>query len=280
MVVMETKVEGLWVSYDGVEVLKDLNFACTESGIVAIVGPNGSGKTTLLRTLNRKLAPDKGKVFIDGRNLSAFSRKEIARKIAVVPQMSAVRFPFTVADAVLMGRLPHIEGLAGEKKGDFEAARNAMAATGTEHLATRPITEISGGEYQRVIIARALAQEPSVLLLDEPTLHLDLNHQLVLLDLLEALVRDRGLTVLMTTHDINLALRYPDRVMLLDSGSILADGNPTGVLTAENIRRVYGVEVEFQQSTDSGITSITPLSPTGRGKEESNGSLEIKGNES
>jgi iron complex transport system ATP-binding protein len=255
-------IDGISISYGSVEILNGVGFSCQGPVMLGIVGPNGSGKTTLLRALNRKLSPTKGAIYVDGQDLQSHSRRDIARRIAVVPQMSSISFPFSVADIVLMGRTPHVEGITGESPKDFEAARRAMKATRVEHLAERPITEVSGGEYQRVIIARALAQEPSILLLDEPTLHLDLGHQLGLTEMLQFLTLEKSLTTVITTHDINLALRYTDQVILLDGGRILAYGTPREVLTSQNIRKVYEIDVEFVFSQDGGIVNIIPLSPS------------------
>jgi len=182
---MKLKIKNISFSYDSVDALKNISFEAEEGEILGIIGPNGSGKTTLLKCINRVLKPKEGVVMLDDMDLSVLNQREIAQKIGVVPQQSFSQFPFTVFDIVLMGRYPYITRFGGEKKEDFDMVEECLNLCGISHLAERLIIEISGGEYQRVIIARALAQNPKVLLLDEPTLHLDINHQIELLELLK-----------------------------------------------------------------------------------------------
>ena len=256
---MELVVRDLAFSYASTPVLEDVSLEAVGGEILGIVGPNGSGKSTLLKCINQVLGPRAGVVLLDGSDLSTLTRREIARHVGVVPQDAGVGFPFTVMDLVLMGRTPHLGPLDIEGPGDLEAAERAMRATGVEQLADRLVTEISGGERQRVIIARTLCQETEVLLLDEPTLHLDINHQLEVLELIRALADERDLVVLMATHDLSLASRYCDRILLLDAGRIGAAGTSREVLTPENLRRVYGIEAHISRHEPSGSLVIIPL---------------------
>jgi len=217
---MKLNINGVTFYYDSVKALNDITFEVSEGDVLGVIGPNGSGKTTLLRCINLALRPKVGTVFIDGENILELDRKDIAKNIGVVPQNSTIHFPFTVFDIVLMGRTPHLGRLDRETSKDIEIAKNAMKITNTQHLADRLIDEVSGGEKQRVIIARALTQEPKILLLDEPTLHLDINHQLEVLELVKKLARENKLIVVLVSHDLNLANRYCDRLMLLNSGKI------------------------------------------------------------
>ncbi len=242
---MELSVEGITFSYNSVDVLSDVSMAAREGEIIGILGPNGSGKTTLLRCMNRALSPKRGTVMIDGRDFREMSRKEIACQIGVVPQGANINFPFTVLDIVMMGRTPALDRFEKETESDLEIVRRAMEMTNVEGLASRPMDQISGGERQRVIIARALAQRPKILLLDEPTLHLDVNHQLDILDLISDLARKERLVVIIVTHDLALAARYCDQIILMQKGRIQAAGGVTEVLTPANMRRVFGIEASI-----------------------------------
>lgn len=238
------------------KVLNDISFELEEGEVLGIIGPNGSGKTTLLRCINMNLEPESGTILIDGRNILELDRREIARHIGVVPQSAATDFPFTVLSVVLMGRTPWLDRFSGESSRDIEIARNAMEITGTLHLAARSIDELSGGERQRVIIARALAQQPGILLLDEPTLHLDIKHKLGILELVRRLSREKGLMVILVSHDLDLAARYSDRLLLLNNGTIFSTGPPGDVITAENIREVYGVSAEIVHGSLTGMPHV------------------------
>lgn len=190
-----------------------------ESGLKGIIGPNGSGKTTLLKSISRVLKPKSGIILLNGKDVYELKAKDIAKDMTVVSQDTSTKFDFTVRDVVLMGRAPHLGRFEMEKREDMEIAEKAMKLTKTWHLADRTITEISGGEKQRVIIAKALAQEPKVLLLDEPTSHLDINYQIEILDLIKALSKE--LVVIAVFHDLNLAARYCDELILLSEVSLL-----------------------------------------------------------
>lgn len=257
---MRLEIKNINFCYDSIKALENVTFNVDNGEILGIIGPNGSGKTTLLRCINGVLQPKIGTVLIDREDISNLGRKEIAKKIGVVPQNTSIAFPFTVLDIVLMGREPHLGRFDRETKEDLEIAENAMRLTNTQHLAERLIDEISGGEKQRVVIARALTQEPEILLLDEPTLHLDINHQLEILELVRMLAKEKGLTVISVFHDLNLAARFCDNLILLDSGKIISIGSPNMVLTSENIRKVYRVNVEVGRHLPTNLPNIVLIS--------------------
>lgn len=260
---MRVAVRDVVFSYDSARALDGVTFNVGEREVIGLVGANGSGKTTLLKCINRKLAPEQGAVLLDGADVRELARREIARRVGVVPQMTGASAPFRVWELVLMGRSPYLTRWGGIGAGDIEVAERALALVDAGHLTERPVTELSGGEQQRVIVARALAQEPQVLLLDEPTLHLDIAHQLELLELVKRLVMERDLAVVMASHDLNLALRYADRLLLLHSGRIRAAGRPEDVLTPENIREVYRVETRIVRDPEGDGMTIVPLRSLG-----------------
>jgi iron complex transport system ATP-binding protein len=228
--------------------------------MLAVVGPNGSGKSTLLRVASGVLAPLAGRVLVAGHDVQRYSRRELARLTAVVPQDTLVEFPFSVEELVLMGRAPHLGRFGFPGARDLSIAREAMLRVGVEHLARRALPELSGGERQRVIIARALVQEPRILLLDEPTAHLDIRHQVEIYDLMAELNAERGLTIVSVLHDLNLAAMYFPRVALLSDGRLYGVGATAEVLTYSTIRSVYGTEVYVAQNDVTGTINILPLS--------------------
>lgn len=236
--------EDIWFAYYDVETLCGVSLRLAPGEIASLVGPNGSGKTTLLKVLSGILIPQRGRVMLDGTDLRRLSRRAIAQRIAVVPQEVHVPFTFTAEEIISMGRTPHVRSWWGAGRADREVVQRVMAATHTEALAHRPFNELSGGEQQRVVIAMALAQEPRVLLLDEPTVHLDINHQIEILELLVRLNREEGLTVLATMHDLNMAALYFDRLVMLKEGRIVAEGAPEEVIHADNIRLVFDADVQ------------------------------------
>lgn len=239
----ELAVKGLQVSYSpGSPVLRGLDLSFLRASFCGIVGPNGSGKSTLLKALTGVRRPDAGQVLLDGQPLSALGPGAIARKVAVVAQDTPANFDFSVFDVVLMGRFPHLGRLEWEGPRDESLAREALALVHAEGFAERPYRSLSGGERQRVALARALCQQPEVLLLDEPSSHLDLGHQAEVFNLLESL-NDRGLTIIAVLHDLNLAARYCRRLVVLQDGQVVADGITDQVLTADLVQRVYGSEV-------------------------------------
>jgi iron complex transport system ATP-binding protein len=228
---------------DRANVLDGISFACEAGRFLAVLGPNGSGKSTLLRLLSGWLRPARNAVFLDGRDLLAYTRREIARRLAVVPQSAAAEAAFTVEETVLMGRAPHLGFLANEGPADRAMVEEALALTDIAHLRRRDVTALSGGELKRVMLAQALAQDTGLLLLDEPTAYLDLSHQHDILALLRKMQRGKGLTVIAALHDLNSAARYADRVIMLAGGKIAAEGAPAEVITRETVKRVYGADV-------------------------------------
>jgi len=236
-------IDNLRAGYSGAPILDGVSMRLGQSEFAGIIGPNGSGKTTLLRSMSRVLAPMRGSITLGGRDIYSIPAREFARRVAVVPQDTLVAFDFSVLEIVLMGRSPRLGRFAVEGAHDGEIAMASLERTGTAHLADRQINALSGGERQRVLVARALAQEPEVLLLDEPTSHLDISFQFEIMDLVKSLNRERGMTVLAVLHDLNLASQYCDRLILVGQGNVRADGSPDDVITADNIRRVYGAEV-------------------------------------
>lgn len=240
-------------------------FAVEPGAFLGIIGPNGSGKTTLLKVMNGLLRPQAGEVRLCGRSLEGMRRRDVAGVIAVVPQEGAVPLTFSVEEMVLMGRTPHLGRFGFEGKADFRIAREAMDRTGVLDLARRPYDALSGGERQRVLIARALAQEPRLILLDEPTAHLDIRHQAGIFDLMKDLNRRRGLTVVAVTHDINLAALYSDEVLLLADGRLHGAGPPGAVVTEANIRRVYRTAVHVDFHPETGLPRVTPAGYAGSG---------------
>jgi iron complex transport system ATP-binding protein len=228
--------------------------------MVGILGPNGSGKTTLLKMLSGTLTASAGAIHFGGRPLHEWKRRDLARRIALVPQETHAPFDFTVLDIVLMGRFPHLGTFALEGPDDLAIARQALAATATSAFEHRPFATLSGGEKQRVVIASALAQSPELLLLDEPTASLDLGHQLDVQLLLAGLNRDRGVTMVLSTHDLNLAAALCTDLILLRGGRVLAQGKTEDVLTVEAVRALYGVEADIQRHPAAGHLTVTPLS--------------------
>ena len=245
-------------SYAAQPLFDGLSVAVGSGEFVGLVGPNGSGKTTFLNLLTRVLKPSRGRILIGDRDIGSLSAREIAREIAVVPQESTVIFPFTVSEIVLMGRAPYLGSIL-ERDEDFEIATEAMDMTGVAHLADRPITNLSGGEKQGVIIARALAQRPSILLLDEPTAFLDIKHQVDVYDILTRLNRERGMTIVAVSHDLNLASHYCERVLVFKEGRLMFDGPPEEAITTETIRNVYETDVVVGKNDQTGRPFVLPI---------------------
>ncbi len=264
---VELNVTGVCFRYDSVQALDGISFSVRSHDFVGIIGPNGSGKTTLLRTISRVLHPSVGTISIDERDVYSMAPAEVAQKIAVVPQDGYVNFNFTALEIVMMGRNPHLSTFQFESHKDLRVAKRAMVLARCLHLASRRINELSGGERRRVLIARALAQEPSVLLLDEPTLNLDINNQIELMKTISKLRRERGIAVLSVFHDFNLAARYSDYIILLNRGRIFSVGTPEQVLTHENIREVFGVNVEISKHSVTRL-NVTVLSTTTSSSDE------------
>lgn len=226
--------------------------------IVGLVGPNGSGKTTLVRAVTGTVRLASGELLFDGQSVSDLSAAALARRIAVVPQTPLLPERFSVLDCVLMGRTPHLRLLESESVADLAIARQAMVATDVWSIADRLIGEISGGERQRVVIARALAQQTPVLLLDEPTAHLDIGHQAVVLAMARGLCRDEGKAVLAIVHDLTLAAQYCDRLIMLHRGEVVAQGTPDEVITPEVLREVYGTRAAVFPHPETGRPVVAP----------------------
>ena len=224
-----------------------------------LLGPTGSGKSTLVRLLSGVLRPGGGRIMLGDRALAELSPRELARRVAVVPQETALDFPFTVLEVVLMGRAPHLGGFGFEGDRDLEAAERAMARTGVGELAGRFFHELSGGEKQRVVIARALAQEPEILLLDEPTTFLDIRHVVEIFELLCELSETHGVTLVVVLHDLNLAALYLNRLAFLKAGRVIASGDPETVLDYRTIRDVYETDVYVHRNELTGTLNVLPL---------------------
>ncbi|MDW8045556.1 MAG: ABC transporter ATP-binding protein [Nitrososphaerota archaeon] len=264
-------IEGVECYYGSIKALDGVSFSVNEREFVGVIGPNGSGKTTLLRTISGVLRPNVGTVLLDDWNIHNLKRFEVAQRMAVVPQITSTPFNFTVAEVVLMGRNPYIKRFEGERSKDFQVVERAMRLTNTLHLAERSIDELSGGERQRVIIARALAQEPSVMLLDEPTLHLDINYQIEIMELLRKLCKEDGLIVLAVLHDFNLAAKYCDSLILLDKGRIVSIGPVETVLTSENLKKVFQVDVVIKKHHITNSLYVIPITTLKPRSERSKG---------
>jgi len=250
------RLHDISAGYAGRTVLENIEVGIGAGEFVGLIGPNGSGKTTLLRVINGVLNARQGEVRLQGRNVRAMSRRDVARIVAHLVQDHAPTLPFPVREVVLMGRSPHLPRFGRETEHDVAVAQRAMDLAHVSHLADRPITRISGGERQRALLAMCLAQEPRLLLLDEPTTHLDVGHQLVMLDLIRSLNRQTRMTVVAVFHDLNLAAEYCDRLVLLDRGRVAAVGTPAEVLTAEMILNVYGAKVLVGRNPVSGAPHL------------------------
>ena len=223
--------------------IHDLSFSVGAGEIFGVIGPNASGKTTLIRLLSKVLAPARGQILLDGESLSGLSRASVARRVAVVPQDVPSGFPYTVEELVLMGRFPHAPGRFFESDEDVREGHEAMAAAGVLELRGEALDRLSGGERQRVMLARALCQRSSLLVLDEPTAHLDLRHQAECVSLLRRLNRTAGLTIVLISHDLNLAAEVCDRLLLLQAGSAVSVGRAEAVLDESTLESVYGCRV-------------------------------------
>ncbi len=241
-------VNNLNHAFDGRTVLEDVAFKVTTGHFFIIIGPNGSGKTTLLKLLVGLLPLKNGEIDLLARAIKDYSVKSLARHIAYMPQTMPVEFPFSVTQVVLMGRAPHLGLLGFEGEQDLELARQAMTITDVAHLADRRLDQLSGGEQQRVFIARAICQQPKIILLDEPTAALDLAHQVRLMDLMERLKSEQGVTIVMVSHDLNLAAMYADQVLLLNKGRTARLGTPEQVLDFDLMEKVYGCTLLVDQS--------------------------------
>ncbi|AKB85875.1 heme ABC transporter ATP-binding protein [Methanococcoides methylutens] len=250
------EVNDVIVKYGTRQILNQVDLQAEEGKFVGIIGPNGSGKTTLVKTINNIIKPTAGSITIDGRSIDDMSSVEIAKNIAMVSQVISINFEFTVEDVVLMGRTPYIKG--AETHEDMEIVQDAMEKTKILHLKDRFVTQLSGGELQKVIIARALAQNPKILILDEPTSHLDITNQIDILSLVKDASR-KGMIVIAVIHDLNLAAYYCDKICLIRDGDLISSGTPKEVLTPSNIKTTYNIDVEVINNIITNSLYVIPL---------------------
>jgi iron complex transport system ATP-binding protein len=253
------RIDALSFSYGETPIIREISLAVDRGEFVTLLGPNGAGKTTLLNLISGLHAPGRGKVEIFGRRTDALSQRERARLVGIVPQESTSNFNFTNLEIVLMGRVVNTGRFANEDEDDIREAIGAMERTRTAHLARRGFMEISGGEKQRVVIAQVLAQDASILLLDEPTSNLDINYQIEIMQLIRQVKRQRGLTVVSVFHDMNLAAQFADRIVFMKEGRVVSDGPPDTVLTPETIHWVYDARVLVERDPCSGKPLVVPL---------------------
>ncbi|MDD5197231.1 MAG: ABC transporter ATP-binding protein, partial [Candidatus Omnitrophica bacterium] len=250
------KIANLSAGYSGEDIIKGISLEINAGDFIGIIGPNGSGKTTLLRLCSKVLHPRKGKIYFDNNDIFAMDLKGFCRKVAFVSQDISTGFSFSVMELALMGRIPHLKRLQFETKKDIEICERALALTDSSGLKEKIVNELSAGERQRAIISRALAQEPVLLLLDEPTAHLDIGHQIQVMDLLKKLNHRNNLTIIMILHDLNLASAYCNRICLLDNGNIFKEGQAEDVLTYENIEAVYKTVVLVNTNPVTGRPNV------------------------
>ena len=256
------KIENLRSGYRDRDVLADISFSIQKGEFIGIIGPNGAGKTTLLKTLTHIIKPKKGKVYLEGKDIHCIKPEQLARRFAMVGQDLISIFSFTVMDIVLMGRTPYIGLLGHEKKEDIEIAEEILRLTDLEDLKERSIDELSAGERQRVLIAKALTQQPEILLLDEPTAHLDIGYQTEILDLVSSLREKKNLTIACVLHDLNLASQYCDKILLLYKGAVAGFGLPKDILKYETIEKVFNAMVLVNDKTFPGKPLVVPISKT------------------
>ena len=240
-------------------ILSNVSIAVSTGEFFVIIGPNGAGKTSLLKIISGLQKAQHGSVNIKGKIISGYTRRSLSKVMAIVPQHVELGFPFTVADTVIMGRTPHLGVLGMEGKNDFHIAEEAMEFTEVSHLADRKLFQLSGGELQRVIIARAICQQPEIILLDEPTTALDPAHQLKIMDLMERFRRQYNTTIIMVSHDLNLASMYGDRLLLLKEGRVIKTGDPKTVLNKSLLEESYGCQMMVDENPLGQVARITPI---------------------
>ena len=271
---IKLELQNICLAYGGKVVVKDITFQLMPGEMVGLIGPNGSGKSTIIKAISRVISPYSGKILLDGKEISRIPRRDLARLLGVVPQMPLLPSAFTAFEIVLMGRNPHLGLLQYEGEKELAVTWQAMKMTATQSLAERRVGELSGGEIQRLIVARVLTQEPKSILLDEPTANLDIRHQVEILDLIKSLCLENNLTVLAALHDLNLASQYCDRLILINNGRIHAQGTPEEVINSQNIKEVYGTNGCVYAHPINGLPAVLPrasnskyASPGGQEKE-------------
>lgn len=255
---MKLELQNVWLAYGGNAVVKGITFQLLPGEIAGLIGPNGSGKSTIIKAISRVISTHSGKILLDGEDISRIPRKDLARLLGVVPQMPLLPSAFTAFEVVLMGRNPHLGLFQYEGEKELAITWRAMEMTATQPLAKRRIGELSGGEIQRLVIARALTQEPKAILLDEPTANLDIRHQIEILNLIKNLCRNDNLTVLAALHDLNLAAQYCDKLILINNGQVHAQGTPAEVINSQNIEDVYGAEGCVYPHPINGLPAVLP----------------------
>lgn len=255
----DLRLDNLTLGYGAKEVVRDMCFDVKPGEMVGIVGPNGSGKSTIMKALSRVIKPKSGRIIMDGRDIGEISRKELSNIVGVVPQNPVLPSAFTAFEIVLMGRSPHLRMLQNESPEDIDIAWKAMESTGVTHLAERKIGELSGGEIQSVIIARAITQQTEAIFLDEPTSNLDVGRQIEILDLIKQLQEEKQMIVIAALHDLNLAAHYCDKLVLIDKGKLFAIGKPTEVIKSEIIQKVYGSGNIVHVHPVSGLPAVLPM---------------------
>ena len=253
------KINNLNCTLGNEKILNNIDLNIQKNKFYSIIGPNGSGKTTLLKNISKTLEPLKSTLFIDDIDIKNLKNKELAKKVACVPQNTQINFDFSAMDIVLMGRTPYLKRFQNESSSDIEIVKNAMNITNTWHLKDKNINDLSGGERQRVIIARSLAQQTNILLLDEPISNLDIHHQIKILDTIKTLNIEKNITVITVLHDLNIAAEYSDYLILLNKGNILSQGTPQNVLTKENIKKVYNMDICVLENPISQKPHIIPI---------------------
>lgn len=256
---MNIAVQNVCFSYNSHPILQDVSLNVKQGQIVSIVGPNGAGKSTLLKCMVRLLKPQTGTVHLDGKDIVGKNSRELAKAMGYVPQNTRDVFSFTVLETVLMGRKPHVTWNVGDE--DFRVVTQVMKFLGIEKLAERPIDQLSGGQKQKVFVARALAQQPTIFLFDEPTSNLDIRHQLEVFATIKQLAETEGRTVIVVVHDLNIASRFSDTIVMLKKGTIYAAGKPEQVITEDNIRKVYNVSATIIETKYGHY--VVPIEPLG-----------------
>lgn len=239
------EIKNLNIDYNGIKAIDDLSIDFEKGGFYTILGPNGAGKSTLLKAISKNIENMKGSIFIDNINIKDLKIKNLAKKISMVPQETSIDFDLLGEEIVLMGRIPHLKRLEKEGRQDFSIVKEAMTKTNTLHLRNRSVTKMSGGEKQRVVVARALAQEAGIMLLDEPVSQLDLHNQIEIMNIIRELVDREGLTAICVLHDINLAVSYSDEILIMKDGKLISKGKPADIIRQDIIEDTYGINVKI-----------------------------------